>query len=360
MVAIVQRYTNALASGLIPLLSRLSAGTEMASYGNAQWEFLLGSNEVTAFVAVEDVDKTTEQPELLGCLLRIDMKEAPKMALQNCKTVADNIDPLPSSAAGFGMMLVSPEARGRGLAKLLLHEAMSGEDERRRKSSESKKEKEVTPRKLLAVCTALGQPVYRKIGFCDVGRVVALKKTIGEAKSITNNALDVTVETYGSMDRVGSNEEDSTKIDSAILDLIATMDTKATGWDRRDRIGALLGNSREKSLRSIVAVASKGGKPVGAAALRQEGPGSPFVVGPMVGLESSALPLVSALAQAVNKKEDNSQLSLLVSDHPELVDRFVEAGFSKSFDFPAMAFDNRPIYKNGDGSYLGLIHPTLG
>lgn len=346
MTAVIQRYTNAFESGLIPLLSRLSAGTEMASYGNAQWEFLLGSNEVTTFVAVNE---KTEQPELLGCLLRVDMDMASGIALQNCKTVAD---------AGFGMMLVSPKARGRGLAKLLLHEAMSGEDERRRESSENSKEMEERARKLLAVCTTLGQPAYRKIGFSDVGRVVALKATIGDAKSIAGGSLDITVKTYGSMNRL---EEDSTTIDSEILDLIASMDAKATGWDRRDRIYALLGNSHGKSLRSIAAIATQAEKPVGAAVLRQEGPGSPFVVGPMVGLESSALPLVSALAQAVNEKEDDSQLSLMISDHPELAERFAGAGFSKSFDFPAMAFDNRPIYENGDGrSYLALIHPTLG
>ena len=352
MVAVIQRYANAVESGLIPLLSRLSAGTEMASYGNAQWEFLLGSNEVTTFVAADDVDETNDQPELLGCLLRVDMDMASEIASpQNCKTVAD---------AGFGMMLVSPKARGRGLAKLLLHEAMSGEDERRLKLLESSEETDQRPRKLLAVCTTLGQPVYRKIGFSDVGRVVALKASIGDAKRISNGSLDITVKIYGSMDRFGANEEYSNAIDSEILDLIATMDAKATGWDRRNRINTLLGNLRGKNLRSIAAIATQDGKPVGAAALRQEGPGSPFVVGPMVGLESSALPLVSALAKAVNEKEDDSPLSLMISDHQELAERFVEVGFSQSFDFPAMAFDNRPIYENGDGSYLALIHPTLG
>jgi GNAT superfamily N-acetyltransferase len=379
MVAIVQHYTNTLASGLIPLLSTLSAGSEMASYGNAQWEFLIGSGEVTTFVAVDDVDTTNT--ELIGCLLRIDMDAAPEIKSVNRihnDATADNIIGSTAAAAGFGMMLVSPEARGKGVAKLLLHEAMYREDDRKRITDRSKtnepsegKEEQI-PRKILAVCTKLGQPLYRKLGFSDVGRVTALSATVRRSKEIGDDSSDregVRVETYGSLNRAstgngnGNSKDDSSNIDPKIRDLIAAMDARATGWDRRGRLNKLLGHPRGENLRSIAAVATYQDNPIATAVLRQEGPGSPFVIGPMVGSEASALPLISALARAIpdgNENETDSQLSILVSEHHGLVDRLVEAGFRTTFDFPAMTLDDRPIYENGDGSYLSLIHPTLG
>lgn len=370
MVAIVQRYTNALASGLIPLLSSLSAGTEMASYGNSQWEFLLGSSEVTTFVAVDNVDDTTNT-QLLGCLLRIDMDMPSKMMLDervyDVATIENDV--FESSAAGFGMMLVSPEARGRGLAKLLLHEAISEEDERRRLFNSSNPKGTVgkdylPPRKLLAVCTNLGQPVYRRLGFSDVGRVTALTTSVRNAKAIGDPSLersnDIRIETYGSLDRI-IDADNEINIDPEILNLITAMDAKATGWDRRGRLEKLLGPSSECNLRSIAAVAMhEKNNPVAAAMLRQEGPKCPFVIGPMMGSETSALSLISALARAVPDNEEESKISILVSEHPQLVDRLKDAGFRIGFDFPAMALDGRSIYENGDGSYMSLIHPTLG
>jgi hypothetical protein len=50
-----------------------------------------------------------------------------------------------------------------------------------------------------------------------------------------------------------------------------------------------------------------------------------------------------------------------VSDHPDLVEEFKSvAQFEQGFEFPAMSLDGKPIYNNGNGRYLGLIHPTLG
>ena len=372
MVAIVQRYTNALASGLIPLLSTLSAGTEMAKYGNAQWEFLIRSGEVTTFVAVDDADTTNTNTELLGCLLRIDMDAAPETESVNCiqnDATADNRIGSTVTAAGFGMMLVSPEARGKGVAKMLLHEAIYKEDDRKRIIDRKNKEEQI-PRKILAVCTKLGQRLYRKVGFSDVGRATGLSVTVRRSKEIGDGSLDgegIRVRTYGSLNRAstgnGNGKDDSSNIDPEIRDQIAAMDARATGWDRRGRLNKLMGHPRGGNLRSIAAVATYQENPIAAAVLRQEGPGSPFVIGPMVGSEASVLPLISALARAIpdgGENENDSQLSILVSEHPGLVDRLVEAGFRITFDFPAMALDDRPIYENGDGSYLSLIHPTLG
>ena len=255
---------------------------------------------------------------------------------------------------------------------------MYKEDDRKRiidrsKTLESSKDKdEQIPRKILAVCTKLGQPLYQKLGFSDVGRVTALSATVHRSKEIGDDSLDgegVRVRTYGSLNRAstvddtGNSNDDSSNIDPEIRDLIAAMDARATGWDRRKRLNKLIGHSRGENLRSITAVATYQDNPIAAAVLRQEGPGSPFVIGPMVGSEASALPLISALARAIpgcGESENDGQLSIMVSEHPDLVDRLVEAGFRITFNFPAMTLDDRPIYENGDGSYLSLIHPTLG
>lgn len=333
MVAIVQRYTNALASGLVPLLSRLSAGTEMASYGDAQWEFLLRGNEVTTFVAVDDGN---DNDSLLGCLLRLDLQPSS----QAC-----------ASSAGFGMMLVAPEARGKGVAKKLLREAMDGNGG------------DGGTRKVLAVCTALGQPVYRKIGFAEAGRVTALKTTLARAR-----AMDVTtaekaseIQIHGSLDRFTDSSSVDFAVDAKIVNALVYLDAQATGWNRQGRIQSLVRPTG--SLRSATAIAAdpQTKTPLGAAVLRQEGPGSSLVVGPLVGPEHAALNLVAALAQAVPSDVDESTpLSLLVSDHPKLVKMFSSAGFGVGFHLPAMTLDGKPIYRDGDGSYLSLIHPTLG
>jgi len=90
--------------------------------------------------------------------------------------------------------------------------------------------------------------------------------------------------------------------------------------------------------------------------------GGPFVVGPIIGSHKAALPLVKALAKAVPNDAGESKITVMVSDHPELVDDFItsSSSFEKGFEYPAMSLDGKPIYEHGDGTYLGIIHLTLG
>ena len=46
----VAKFQQGVATTLTPLLSRLSAGTEMSSYGPHQWHFLLAGNDMNAYV----------------------------------------------------------------------------------------------------------------------------------------------------------------------------------------------------------------------------------------------------------------------------------------------------------------------
>jgi len=398
MVAIVRRYANAIASGLVPLLSRLSAGTEMASYKNDQWEFLLGSKEITTFVAVEENNNNNcnddvtnildaTQP-LLGCLLRVDMPVAESNTYAGAGA---------ASAAGFGMMLVSPEARGKGVAKQLLNAAMSqAEDDRQHpnysnrqlannneNNNENNKITKNTKntRKLLAVCTKLGQPAYRKLGFSDVGRVISLTTTVGAAKemvlpsslsSSSSEPRDLRIEIHGSMDRSAKDcNADACTIPPEVMEDLVRIDAQATGYDRRERLRSLVkgpssssSSSSQAALKSMVALArssSDRGSVLGTAVLRQEGPGSPLVVGPVSG--SGALPMISALAKTLGDEHDDSQTMslLLVKDESasDLEAAFIDAGFAVGFELPAMALDGRPVYEGGM-DYRALIHPTLG
>ena len=376
-MANVASYQKPLTTGLTPLLSRLSAGTEMASYGDAQWNFLLGGGDVTAFVVPDDEDKDTHD-KLLGCLLRIELN-APSVSMS-----ASEEDRISSRAAGFGMMLVSPDARGKGFAKSLLNEAISADGTtttNNTPTNDTNKSSTLPVRKLLAVCSELGQPVYRKLGFSNVGRVTALSTEIAAAREIPldNECGDdkIRVQTFGSME--DDNNEEAI-IDSDIRNLLVNMDVKATGYDRTERLSFMLKNDRSvaNGVRTIAATAivvddNEGNDEyndnvyavndtvVAAAIIRQEQPGGPFVIGPMMGSEKAVLPLIRALARSVPDHDDGAKVSILVSDHLDLVDRLKSvAKFEQGFDFPAMALDGKSIYYNGDGSYLSLIHPTLG
>ena len=223
------------------------------------------------------------------------------------------------------------------------------------------------------MCTEKGQRVYRKLRFSDVGRVSALSADITVARNIPvgcgdNDKDNMCIRTFWSMD--GKHP----RIDSATQSLILAMDAKATGFDRTARLSFMMDNDCSGStgaVRTIAATASVINKDedeevgvVAAAIIRQEQAGGPFVIGPMMGSPAAALPLVRALAGAVASTSaddhDGAKVSMMVSNHLEMVDSLKTAGFEQGFEFPAMALDGKPIYAQGDGSYLSLIHPTLG
>ena len=86
----VAKFQQGVATTLTPLLSRLSAGTEMSSYGPHQWHFLLAGKDMNAYVVPNnlkdsDSDLDSDNTEdiilrttntLLGSLLRVELKPA--------------------------------------------------------------------------------------------------------------------------------------------------------------------------------------------------------------------------------------------------------------------------------------------
>jgi len=353
MVSVSSFQKGVAATSLTPFLSELSTGTEMASYGNPQWEFLLAGGDINAYVVPSENDDTN----LLGSLLRVELSPAASTSKDNNGAATTAAD-----AAGFGMMLVSREARGKGVAKLL-NKAID---------DDGKQKSESPIRKLLPACSAMGQPVYSKLGFSSVGKVTGLSTEISKARNIRlveeGTTKCVNVKTFGSMDK------DATMIDSKIRNMLIEMDSKATGYDRTNRLSFMLRNNVKDvdGVKTIVAIATRtiptaaddddndDKEIIGAAVIRREMRGGPFVVGPIIGSYKAALPLVKALAKAVPNDAGESKITVMVSDHHELVDDFTSSSFEKGFEYPAMSLDGKPIYEKGDGSYLGIIHLTLG
>jgi len=306
---------SALTSLLQPLCD-LVALTEFASYKAPQWQFLLGSGDITVFALPGEVPGS-----LFGAVLRVGIG---------------------GPDAGYGMMVVSKEARGRGYARLLLEAAMS----------------EVPyneGRRVLAMCSPLGQPFYAKLGFKEVSMITGLKGSVAsvEAASLTGaeNSVSATV---------------SPLPDAAACEAFVSLDREASGFERAACIRSLLlsGNSV-----SATAVDAETGKVVSRAVLRQDAPGAPLIVGPVIGQVHAVVPLLQALvaARPQSSTEGDAEVTLMVSDHPNLVSRLmVGLGFSQLFAYPGMTLDEKPVYQmsGGDGErgldYLGLIHPTLG
>jgi GNAT superfamily N-acetyltransferase len=295
----------------------------MSSYREPQWNFLLGGgHDVTAFVVPEAAG---DAEKLMGCVLQKQLESTGN-------------DDSAAGATGFGMMLVSPAARGQGLARTLLAAAMGDQNSH--------------GRNVLAVCSELGQPVYRKLGFADAARITALSVAMADVRNaeLTPNErqeVDVTIH--------------HRPFDPSIRDLLIQMDSKATGYDRTSRITFLL---EEAGTAATVGIATKAGNPshvLAVACVRQDCAGGPMTVGPMIGSSSAAVPLVKTLAAAHPVVGDEVRLGMMISEHPDLVDRFLTIeGFTKAFDYPAMSQDGEPIYKRGDGRYMSLIHPTRG
>lgn len=330
-------------------------------------------NDIDSDNTEDNILRTTKT--LLGSLLRVELKPA--------TTTATGED---GAAAGFGMMLVGTEARGKGVAKLLLKEAIDDDNDSDSSDATKTPPSAASPiRKLLPVCTAAGQPVYRKLGFSTVGMVTSVSTDIITASKMktttsTNNTnpakQNCAIQVYGSMvcnnNNNNKNIEDTPMITSNIRDLVIQMDKEATGYDRTKRLSFMLNANSDTTtpneLQTIVATAVNAttDEVMGVAVLRREMVDGPYVVGPLIGEPSVALPLVKALATtAANTTTVGSapppKISVLVSDHPDLVEEFKSvAKFEQGFEFPAMSLDGKPIYNNGNGRYLGLIHPTLG
>ena len=106
---------------------------------------------------------------------------------------------------------------------------------------------------------------------------------------------------------------------------------------------------------------------LGRAALRQDAPGAPLVVGPVIGCTDAVVPLLRALVAAHPRAagDDDVKVTLMLSGHPDLTARLTTGlGFSPLFatPMPGMTLDGAAVYQAGGGEeleYLGLVHPTL-
>ncbi|KAL7537968.1 hypothetical protein ACHAXR_008190 [Thalassiosira sp. AJA248-18] len=334
---------------LLPLVSTfadLSAGTEFGYYKDPQWRFLLSGEEIDAFVAIDSgggEDYVLGNVPFDGCVLRVHLDD---------------------DTVGFGMVLVKPSKRGRGIARLLIEKAMLQIDA----TAEGEKKRFV-----LAVCSSLGQPIYRKLGFKDAGMVTFMTCSLSDMLQTPRKQLDNEYNMFVKDGKECKNEQ---------LDLLVNLDAKATGIKRRDRIKLLLNGGYAEGSRSTVAFLSTAGSNCfsdaflgdgdddfevssNTAVARQDYAGGPLIIGPMKGRDEHCIPLMHALIEKHFEHDERVEIgdvciTMMVTDHPNLVTRLLEIeGMKKVWEHPAMTSDGKPVY-NGDGSYLAMMHPTLG
>mmetsp|Transcript_11948 Transcript_11948/g.14439 ORF Transcript_11948/g.14439 Transcript_11948/m.14439 type:complete len:305 (+) Transcript_11948:74-988(+) len=293
--------TTAEKAAIAPALAQLAAPTEFSSYGEDQWNFLLQATNVDALVISNNHDNSTKQ--LLGSLLRIRY----------------------GRHRAYGMMLVSKEARGQGLAKKLLREA-------------TKEDLDADTMKILGACSELGRPLYEKMGFQRVSTVTRMTipccddDKLKLVEGITN--ADVIMD-----DR------------SHHADLLQ-LDQQATGLDRSETLRTLL-DYPYVQMATIV----QDNKIVIAALVTQH-TNSPLVtVGPILGQEEYVPTLLQGIRESLPPRV--TDMVLIVSDHPSLVKTLADVGFEIVFEVGAMTMRGPPLPGERD-LYLGLIHPTLG
>lgn len=297
--SIITLKTKEEKDSVIPSLAKLTAGTEMSTYGIEQWKYLLDAPNVEALVMPKYIDETSE--DLVGCVLRV--RYGPHSA--------------------YGMMLVSKDARGQGLAKKLLNAAMDDNSDL----------------KILGTCTSLGTPMYEKMGFGRVSTVTKLKTTIQKNKNCTPNLS----KNYRLVVGVSPNQ----------LQSFLELDRSATGLDRSQTLRAI-----HMSPHVTTAVIESDGEVLIGAMITRYPSSVEASVGPMVGDER----LVSVFMEGIMKQFSGAgvlEVSLIVSDHETLIRQMKSVGFETVFELGAMTMSKRSM--PGDrASYLALIHPTLG
>jgi len=279
---------------IAPALAQLAAPTEFSSYGEEQWKFLLRAENVDALV----ISKHDNSTKLLGSLLRI--RYGPHRA--------------------YGMMLVSKEARGQGLAKKLLREALNDVSE-------------ADTMKILGACSELGKPLYEKMGFQRVSTVTRMTIQCDKMKLVEDIANVV-------MDDASHHAE------------LLEMDQKATGLDRSETLLTLIKYPYVK-----MATITKDNKVVIAALVTQHTNTPLATVGPILGQEEYVPTLLQGIRESLPPSV--ADLVLIVSDHPSLVKTLADAGFETVFELGAMTMSGTLLSGERD-LYLGLIHPTLG
>lgn len=287
-------------------LTQLASNTEMKSYGVEQWQFLLDAGDVTPLV-VANRDTSDDIMLLLGCVLRIQY----------------------GLHSAYGMMLVSPETRGQGLARKLLERAMALPGDL----------------KILGTCTELGRPFYEKVGYKRVASVTRMTIPLNEMSS-----------TMGDSPRSIQNGDYTIRIDNdghPSMAKVLELDAIATGLDRSATLQAI----QMYPYVSTATIADADGT-IQIAALITKHTGSDIcTVGPILGKEEFLLPLLHGIRNEY--AGTTKEMALIVSDHANVVETLKSAGFNIAFELGAMTMDGVPMPGKRD-LYLGLIHPTLG
>ncbi len=282
---------------ILPALVRLSTNTEMSGYGVREWDFLLQAGNVTTFV----IFQPDSIENLWGCVLRIDYG---------------------FTHTAYGMMLVSPEARGQGLARKSLLEAMGPLDDK--------------DMHILGACTNLGKPVYERMGFGCVSTVTKMTVYL-DCMSLEPNP----------------NEAVQMETSSTRFQEVLNVDRQATGLDRSETLRAIHDHSNVST-----ATITKEGNVAIAALIRKNPSNTLLTIGPILGQEALVPTLLCGI-QTLYRDHPVEQLSMIVSDHPSLVKMLTNAGFETNFELPAMTLRGISFPGNRD-LYLALIHPTLG
>mmetsp|Transcript_3759 Transcript_3759/g.7712 ORF Transcript_3759/g.7712 Transcript_3759/m.7712 type:complete len:369 (+) Transcript_3759:186-1292(+) len=346
-------------AGLAQRLAELSSTTEMKAYGVEQWQFLLNaaggidnSNDndikrhaVTPFVVVtRETTTTTTTPNkdqgqaanpILGCVLRIDYG---------------------ANDFAYGMMLVSPRARGQGLARKLLTAAM--EQQPQQQSPDS------TVRHILGTCTELGRPFYEKVGYQRVATVTRMTAAVEDLKQRLNVDDNANDDIRVSITPSGSS---SSSLSSPLWSQFLALDKQATGLDRSTILTAIHDYDYVQTL-TISKQSKEGDTLVAAALLTQHTESSTVMVGPLLG-DASYVPRLLQAVVLVDPKNPTTgnksnavleEIALIVADHADLVRQLhQELGFEIAFELGAMTLEGRPLPGRRD-LYLGLLHPTLG
>uniref|UniRef100_A0A7S4F0U2 N-acetyltransferase domain-containing protein n=1 Tax=Chrysotila carterae TaxID=13221 RepID=A0A7S4F0U2_CHRCT len=285
----------------MPLLCELSKGTEFGHYKEEQWKFVLLAGDITLLV----VSDGTATERFLGCLLRVGFGE---------------------EDAGYGMMLVSPAARGLGIAKTLLATAM--------------KLKPSQGLHILGMCSELGAPMYKKMGYKSVASVTKVSAPLRfepDTSAAPQLSFELVVWPEGA------------------TETLLRMDQRVTSLDRAHTIRAVVAASKLL----VVARERESSHAIGIALARCDA--NALVVGPIEGDERCVLPLLASLrSPALTADLQLDAISVLIAGHDALVSRLVaEAGFTVDFVNPTMTFGGVPLPGERSG-YIGLIHPTIG
>lgn len=288
----------------VPRLVALSERCSWTHYRAREWAFLIDSCD-EAFV-IEDPNVAATSPPLLGSILRVNFP---------------GIDG--AGATGLGMMLVDPATRGRGLGKVLMKEAMAAS------------EGELI---VLGVATALGQPMYEKMGYVTTGSVAMLSLDAGSARTAADSEPSVEVALFGG-DHVPSHAREA----------LAALDRMATGLDRSRALDVALALP---GAQLACATDRASGKPRGAA-IMVGGTNGAETIGPVVGDEVSAVPLIASLVASTD-----APVGLKVSNHPQLVEQLERMQF-KGPKLVEMTYEGRPLPGRRE-NYFALLHPTLG